>query len=117
MRVGALADYINGYTNCIDKCDFDKSDKTQRLGYDNILCLLNCNNYYSNLERERLPDRKLYQDNFPQKCLNEPTLNKQFQCYQTNYCLQQCNLNKHLMTDTNMKICKNKCLFGSLYKK
>jgi hypothetical protein len=107
--IGGLANYVKGYTNCLDQCDFDKSDKTQRLGFDNTSCLLKCNTYYNYLERHRLPDKSFYPDVIPKQCLTQPTLQAQGKCYQFSYCLKQCELDKNLMTQDNMKRCVDRC--------
>lgn len=118
--IGALNKYIYDYTDCINACDFYNTDKTKRLGYDNTLCLLKCNSYFTQLRKLNLPSQNIY---FPDtstspslihkpdnKCGNSLTCMENH--YQKDLCIRQCTLNESFFSPYRMKRCIDLCHYG-----
>lgn len=121
--IGALNEYVKDYTNCINQCDFYNTDKTKRLGFDNTLCLLKCNSYFTQLRQLRQPSERIY---FPdasiipkeyksldfKTCRNKKG-NEFLTCmenlHQKNVCQTQCFLNESFFSPYRMKICLRMC--------
>jgi len=121
--IGALNKYIHDYTTCINECDFYNTDKTQRLGYDNNLCLFKCNSYFTQLRKNNYPTEKIF---FPDKsvlpapyltydkaaCDSQPAQSK-LACMEKQYqqfiCKKQCDLDGRFFTPYRKQICYNLC--------
>ena len=110
--LGNLAKYKKGYTLCQDSCDFNNTDKTQRLGYDNTTCLLKCNDFFSNLRKKNLPDINV--QSLSEFCFDKD-IKKQEQCYQYNLCKQYCQLDSSLMKPDQLTKCFQNC-YNIYYK-
>jgi hypothetical protein len=119
--IGALNKYVHDYTKCVDGCDFYNTDKTKRLGYDNTVCLLKCNDYFTRLRKNNLPSRSVY---FLDSSLDPTPINKSNTCqylegekklkcldetYQRDLCKKQCYLNESFFSPYRMKVCLRLC--------
>lgn len=116
MNLGALKDYNEDYSNCIDKCSLNRSDKTARLGYDNNYCLLGCNKFYTNLRQNNIPSFPLYPDHLSMSrnsCKLGTNVYDTLRCqnYQFNRlrCIEQCDIDKKFMTAHGYNRCVDLC--------
>lgn len=120
--VGALNKYIHDYTNCINNCDFYTSDKTKRLGYDNNMCLLRCNSYFTSLRKNGFPTERIcFQDNetpipflsYDSSSCNNLKGEKKLKCLENQYqiftCKKQCDLNGSFFSPFQKQVCYNLC--------
>lgn len=116
--VGALQNYYVDSTNCYNRCGFFNTSKQERLGFDNRSCLINCDNYYSNLKNLNRPSIPVtFERGIIEyiKRPTKPTINsleqlKQHQLQSNiNCCQHQCDLNSRFMSNFNLNECKKKC--------
>lgn len=115
--IGALNEYIHDYTKCVNECDFYNSDKTKRLGFDNVMCLLKCNSYYTTLRKlgkKSVPvffrdasDAPVQYYNFDDGCSYD--LNCKEKVYQRDLCKKQCILDSSFYTPYRFKRCFRLC--------
>ena len=108
--IGMLSKYINPYTNCINSCDFFYTDKTNRLGYDNVKCLLKCNDIYTQYRKNN------YYNKIPlsiHEYLNYIPCNpyKYEECYGRKLGLLGCEIDKKFMTRESYEKCRNRFLY------
>jgi hypothetical protein len=118
--IGALSKYIHEYTDCINGCDFYNTDKTKRLGFDNTVCLLKCNSYFTNLRRlNEKPQAVWFPDatDIPAHFSKDKfrICNNNLDCmerkYQESLCFRQCLLNESFFTPHRMQTCFRMCKY------
>jgi hypothetical protein len=110
--IGALNEYLKDYTECVNRCDFYNTDKTKRLGYDNNLCLLKCNSFYTYLRKNHIPSHGVYfaDESGPRRVIKiDDTCGNDLKCmeqnYQKNECKKQCYLNQSFFSPYRLKRC------------
>lgn len=116
--VGALQNYYSDSTRCYDRCGYFNTSKQDRLGFDNVKCLINCNDFYSKLKNKGLMTvpvtyERGYLQFIPKEYIPQITnmrdLKKLNLNYNINQCVHQCDLDKPFMSNSNNNMCKRKC--------
>ncbi len=115
--IGALNKYIYDYTKCVDSCQPYLQSRTDRLGTSTYLCLMKCNNFYSNLRTNHLPSvgaMYINQRLVPTKIYEyeadtKRDLRKINEKYNMDMCKHQCKLDSKFMSEYEANLCQEKC--------